>query len=216
MDHLHEAKSAQARLLEQSQKRRSRNLILAGLVVAGLLFIVILNFVSLYAASSQTVTNATTERGGTGETLPANMAPGFTLQYQVEGPPELAIVVRDTLPDTLAGTIVGEVTAVSDLNATNTPRLLVELAVVERLWTPVYGRAQVTANIYFANVADVPWPLDEPMILTESPEIQAKGEVTVNDTTWGLLSKPAYTQLLGRALADEIGAKLQDEVFQIP
>lgn len=196
------------------QSRRNRNLLLAGLVVALLLFIVLMNFVPLYAATSRTETNATMEVGRSGGSLPPNMEPGFTLLFQVEGPPELAEAVSKELPGALAETSMGEATAVPDLNAAGGPRLLITLDIEDRLWTPVYGHAQVTARITLANVADVPWPQDEPMILTESPEIQAKGEITVKDTTWGLVSKPAYTRLLGQALAEGIGAKLQNDVFQ--
>lgn len=185
------------------------------ILAALLLFIVLMNFIPLHIATSQQETNATLETGRTGETLPANMAPGFTLYVLVEGTSELATTVQEALPDALADTNVGNVTAVADLSAVDGPRLFITTD-VERLWTPLYGRARVTANLYFANVVDVPWPDDKPMILTESPEIQATGEISISDTTWGLLSKPAYNQLLGRAMAEAVAAKLQDNVFRLP
>jgi len=49
MEHLHETNSAQARPPERSQYRRNRNLILAGLIAAVLLFIVIFYQVRLYS-----------------------------------------------------------------------------------------------------------------------------------------------------------------------
>lgn len=216
MNRSHEADKAQARPPAQSQKRSYRNLILAGLIGAVLLFIVLMNFVPFHVASSRAETKAAMETGRTGETLPANMTPGFTLYYHVEGTSELAAAVSDALPEALASTNVGEVAAVPDPNAVDGSRLLLTLDVEERLWTPVYGRARVNAVIYFANLAGVPWPQDKPMILTESPEIQARGEITLNDATWGLLSKPAYYRLLGHALADAAAANLQESVFQIP
>lgn len=121
-----------------------------------LLFILLMNFVPLHIATSQQETNATMETGRTGETLPANMAPGFTLYVRVEGASELATTVQEALPDALADTNVGNVTAVSDLNAVDGPRLFITTDVAERLWTPLYGRARITANLYFANVVGVP------------------------------------------------------------
>lgn len=54
------------------------------------------------------------------------------------------------------------------------------------------------------------------MILTESPEIQSAGEISISDTTWGLLSKPAYNRLLGRAMTEAVATKLQENVFRLP
>lgn len=197
-------------------RRNTFLLSLLGILGGLLLLIVLLNVVPLYAASSQTETNTSLGTGRSGETLPANMAPGFTLYYQVEGISPLATAVRQALPEALAETSVGGAEAVSDLNAVAPPRLFVDLEVGRRLWTPLYGQAQITANIYFASAAEAPWPADDPMIFEGSPEIQAEGEVTVRDATWGLLSKPAYNRLLGEALADAIAAQLQQDVFRLP
>lgn len=213
MQHSQEANFSQATAPGRDRRRRNRHWILLGLMAA-LLLLVLFNFVPFHLTSSQTQTSASLGTGRSGETLPANMAPGFTLDYQVTGPDELATAVREALPDALAATSVGEATAVAALNATDHPRLLIVVDVVERVWTPVYGRAHVTANVYFASAADVPW--DEAMVLTESPEIQAEGEFSVEDTSWGLLSKPAYTQMLAQALANEMAARLQADVFQRP
>lgn len=194
--------------------KRNLFLIVAALFGGLLLFIGLLNVVPLYAASSQTETDTSLGTGRSGETLPANMGPGFTLYYQVEGGAPLATTVREALPQALAETSVGQAKVASDLNAAAPPRLYIDLDVGERFWTPVYGRAEVTARIFFASDAEVPWPADDPMIFEHSPEIQAEGEVTVRDTTWGVLSKPAYNRLLGEALAEAIAAQLQQDVFR--
>jgi hypothetical protein len=175
-----------------------------------------MNFVPVHIATSRQETNATMSVASTGETLPANMAPGFTLYTRVEGTSELATAIQEALPDALASTNVGNVKAVSDLNAVDGPRLFITTDVAERLWTPLYGRARVTANLHFANVANVPWLDGKPMSLTESPETQATGEISISNTTWGLLSKPAYYRWLGRAMAEAVAAKLQAEVFRLP
>jgi len=95
------------------------------------------------------------------------------------------------------------------------PFLLVEV-VPDRLWTPIYGRATVNAQIYFAYDGDASRPLDEPVHLQVSPAIKADGEFTLVDNSWGLISKPAYTDHLAQALAEEIAAALQDDVFRMP
>jgi hypothetical protein len=92
------------------------------------------------------------------------------------------------------------------------PLLLVDF-VSDRLWTPFYGRATVQAQIYYAYDGDAPWPLDEPVVFRTSPAVKADGEFTLVDTTWGLISKPAYNENLAQALAMAIADALQADVF---
>lgn len=183
------------------------------IVGALLLLLVLLNFVSFWAARSTTEANHTLSTYRLGEALPQNMLPGFTLYYAVSGEDQLSAALQTVLEDQ---TSVGTATAVSAASSNQpAPFLLVEV-VPDRLWTPIYGRATVNAQIYFAYDGDAPWPLDEPVHLQVSPAIKADGEFTLVDNSWGLISKPAYTDHLAQALAEEIAAALQDDVFRMP
>lgn len=185
------------------------------LVVGLLLLLVALNFMNFRLAQSSTETEFSLATYRSGETLPASMSSGLRLAYTVTGGDSLSQAVTAALPEALAEIGVGDTTAVSDLDDITGPVLLVMLDVEQRLWTPVYGRAQVTATAFFADDGQAPWPLDEPVVMQDSPAVKADGEFTVSDTTWGLISKPAYEEIIAQALAQAIADGLQQDVFQI-
>ena len=137
--------------------------------------------------------------------------------YAVTGEERLAAALETALRAELEEQpSVGTATVVAGTPETNhTPFLLVELS-SERLWTPFYGRASVAAQIYYANDGDAPRPLDEAVVIRDSPSVKANGEFTLLDTTWGLVSKPADAEYLAKALAEATAAALQKDVFTAP
>lgn len=184
------------------------------IVLTLLLLLLAFNFLTFQLATSRTESGFTLSTYRTGETVPATMSPGFPLVYTVTGSDSLSPAVAAALPDALAATEVGQATAVANLDGVTGPALLVTLDVADRLWTPVYGRANLTATVYYAYDGQAPWPLDEAVQFTGSPAIKADGEFTVSDTTWGLLSHPSYQAHLAAALAQAIAGGLQQDVFQ--
>lgn len=200
----------------ESVARSNHGKMLIGVLLGAALLLVLLNFADFRLARSNTSTDANLGTARSGESMPANMTPGFDLNYQVPGEGALATAVSAALAEPLSAKQVGQATAVTDINAAAAPRLLVQVDVVRRLWTPVYGRGEVTATVYFASHHTVPWNADSAMVLTENPEIQATGSYTVVDTTWGLLSKPAYNRMLAETLATAIAEGLQRDVWQRP
>jgi len=194
-------------------KRTSWLLLFGILVLLALAF----NFISFRAARSATEVEHTLSTARAGETLPQNMARGSTLYYVVQGEDRLAKVLRGALAAELEA--LPAVSAATDISGMaqeeRAPLLLVALA-PQRLWTPLYGRATVTAQLYFADDGDAPWPVDEAMVLETSPAVRASGEFTVVDSTWGLISRPAYSEHLAEALAQRIATALQDDVFKNP
>ena len=184
------------------------------IVLKLLLLLLAFNFLSFQLASSRTESGFTLSTYRLGETAPATMSSGFSLVYTVTGSDPMSQAVADALADALAATEVGQATAVANLDGVTGPALLVTLDKQERLWTPVYGRANLTAVVYYAYDGQAPWPLDEAVHLTESPAVKADGEFTISDTTWGLLSRPGYQDHLAAALAQAIAGGLQQDVFQ--
>ncbi|HSM56927.1 MAG TPA: hypothetical protein VK879_12320 [Candidatus Sulfomarinibacteraceae bacterium] len=189
------------------------------IVVAGILvaFALIINFLNFHAARSTTETNHSLSVYRVGERLPDSMAPGFTLSFAVSGEEQLASALTDALQAELEQLPnVGAVTAVSTFEQNQAaPLLLVDLN-TDRLWTPFYGRATVQAQLFYAYDGDAPWPLDEAVVFEVSPALKADGQFTTVDTTWGLISKPAYTDHLAQALAQQIAAAMQDQVLAAP
>ncbi len=188
-------------------------------ILAGALLVLLLalNFLNFHIARSNTEATHTLSTYRTGESLPDSMASGFKLSLSVDGPEPLALAVSTALRDELErNTAVDSVTIMTEGTAPDgTPVLLVDLA-PDRLWTPVYGRATLAAQIYFAYDGDAPWPLDEPVVFRVSPAVKADGEFTVEDVTWGLIGKPAYRDHLAEKLAQAIAAGLQNDSFRSP
>lgn len=188
-------------------------------LVAGalLLLLLALNFLNFRAARSTTEANHSLSTYRTGATLPDSMTPGFTLSYAITGEERLAAALATALQAELeAQTSVGTATTIPGLPQNESvPFLLVDFS-SDRLWTPFYGRATLDAQIYYAYDGDAPWALNEPVVFRVSPAVKADGEFTLVDTTWGLISKPAYTEHLAQALAEAVAAALQKDVFKIP
>lgn len=188
-------------------------------LTAGALVLLLLafNLLSFRAAQSTTEVNHSLSVARAGESLPESMTPGFTLAFTVTGEGSLATALEAALPEELeALPSVGTATAVSaSAEVEPAPFLMVELS-PERLWTPVYGQATVEAQIYYAYDGDAPWPLDEAIVFETSPAVKADGSFTVVDTTWGVISKPAYSKYLAQELAEAMAAALQAQVFTIP
>ncbi|MFW6185038.1 MAG: hypothetical protein ACOC8X_14660 [Chloroflexota bacterium] len=195
----------------------SRRQLLWILTGALLLALLALNFLNFRAARSATETTHSLSVYRAGERLPDNMAPGFPLSFVVSGEEQLASALTDALQAELEQLPnVGTVTAVSSSDQNqNAPLLLVDLN-PDRLWTPFYGRATVEAQLFYAYDGDAPWPLDEAVVFDVSPALKADGQFTTVDTTWGLLSKPAYTEHLAQALAQQIATAMQDQVLAAP
>lgn len=183
-------------------------------VGALLLFVLALNFLNFRAARSTTETNHSLSTYRAGETLPDSMTYPFTLSYAVTGEDLLGGALTTALQAELEGaTAVDTATIMTDpQEGIPGPILLIDLA-SDRTWTPFYGNTTLKVQIYYAYNGDAPWPLDEPVVFRDSPAIKADGEFTVVDTTWGLLSKPAYNEYLAQTLAERIAAALQDDVF---
>lgn len=187
------------------------------LIVILVLLALALNFLDFHMAQSNTRVEHTLGTARAGDTLPQNMGPGATLYYAVRGEEQLAAAMRAALKRELeALPEVGTATDISGMaEESRAPLLLVELA-PERLWTPVYGRASLSAQVYYAFDGDAPWPTGEAIVLEDSPAVKASGEFTLTDNSWGLISKPAYSAHVADALAQDIAAALQSDVYKDP
>jgi hypothetical protein len=200
-------------MMESKMLRQNR---IWWILVGGLVILLLaLNFLNFRVARSRTEENHSLSTYRTGESLPDSMASGFRLSLVVDGQDQLAEAVATALQAELEeNTTVDSVTITTDTpDSGASPVLLVDLA-SDRLWTPVYGRATLTAQLFFAYDGDAPWPLDEPVVFRVSPAVKADGQFTIEDTTWGLISKPAYSEHLAQALADAMATALQSNAFR--
>ena len=187
------------------------------LFVVFLLLLLVFNFLTFRLVQSNTRVEHMLSTYRMGETLPQNMTGPFRMHYRVEGEGRLSRALAEALETELeTQTSVGaavEVAAGAQL--AEAPMLYVDLT-PRRLWTPFFGRASVTAQVFFAYDGEAPWPLGEVVQLTVSPAVKADGTFNLADASFGLLSKPAYDEHLAQALAEAIGAALQNDVFRSP
>jgi hypothetical protein len=187
-------------------------------VLGGIIaFLLSVNFLTFHLSQSTSETNQSLQTFRAGEELPESMTPGFSLAYVIEGESGLAEALAEVLSEELESeTTAGSVTALSGLSPqTGAPLLIIDLT-SDRIWTPVFGQATLTAQIYFAHDGDAPWPLDEAVVFDQSPALKATGTFTLNDTSWGLISKPAYIEHLATEMAVAITVGLQQEVLVVP
>lgn len=187
-------------------------------VIGGIIvFLLSVNFLNFHISQSSSETSHSLQTFRAGEELPESMTPGYTLSYDIVGEDSLAAALAEVLSEELESeTMAGSVAALSELSSqTGTPLLVIDLT-SDRFWIPVFGQATLTAQIYFAHDGDAPWPLDEAVVFEKSPALKAAGTFTLNDTSWGLISKPAYTEHLAAKMAVAITAALQQEVLVVP
>jgi hypothetical protein len=91
--------------------------------------------------------------------------------------------------------------------------LAVGIAEREVFWTPVYGRAQLTVLIaYASDTGDISWRDGPPSEVRGGQDlaVRIRGDIRVADATRGFIARPAYLQHLGKAIADEIYARLRE------
>jgi hypothetical protein len=190
-------------------------------MVVGALILALLafNFLNFHAAGSRNHSNFSLGTARSGDALPAGMDVPFRLAYQVRGADRLVEPLADALQTELSGLpTVLEAVPVAERAAAEAgaPLLVVEVSADPYFWTPFYARGTATAVVYFGSEGDVAWQSGDPLVLETSPAIKSEGDFTLEDSSWGLISKPAYAQHVSDALAKSIAAGLQREVFTLP
>lgn len=190
-----------------------------GLATGGILLLVAALFLlNFQIMGSSNVINVGMNTYRTGDSLPEAMAPGFALKFTVDANAALEAALTRQLQDALAQTRqVGTVAALETVpTGADQPFLLVEIEQSRVVWTPFYAQSELRAVLFYDYDGDVPWPRDEPVIMHDSPVIQADGEFTLRDRSWGLISWPAYADHLGGELAQAIAEQLEQDVFTLP
>ena len=190
-------------------------------MVVGALILALLafNFLNFHVSSSRNHSHFSVGTARSGEALPADMTVPFRLAYQVRGADRLVEPLADALQTELSGLpTVLEAAPVAERAAAEAgaPLLVVEVNADAYFWTPFYARGTATAVFYFDSEGDVAWQSGDPLVLETSPAIKSEGEFTLEDSSWGLISKPAYAQHLSAALAQSIADGLHKEVFTLP
>ncbi len=92
------------------------------------------------------------------------------------------------------------------------PMLLVRVEPRTLLWTPFYSRADLQVTVLYDSEGDLSSLMGDSAVVKSSEGkriIQRKGDFTFTDVSWGLISKPGYTDYLAREIAKQIAAELK-------
>jgi hypothetical protein len=94
----------------------------------------------------------------------------------------------------------------SPIETMGRPALRVEIIREAVTWTPVYGRADLTFQVSYASDSGVTWQDTETAIMSNEmgPVVRLNGTFEQADSTFGLLSRPAYMRLLSESAAEQI------------
>ncbi|MCA9971061.1 MAG: hypothetical protein KC425_12635, partial [Anaerolineales bacterium] len=167
---------------------------------------------AFHAARSQTEASSQTasSRWPEGAAMPPQR-----IHFQVAGEGALAEALAAALAARLPDAVPAAETAVADL------RVRIEAADVT--WTPVYGRAEVTASAAYSSDGEFGFWVERPYHFQFDDDdtraaqvVRVALDVTVRDRSIGLLSRPAYHALLADRLALEVNQMLQMHVFAAP
>ncbi|MBI2955430.1 MAG: hypothetical protein HYY30_14040 [Chloroflexi bacterium] len=194
-----------------------------GLAIIGAVIFVLLGaglvFLNIRAATSNTNTNSSvsTARLGADRGAPTEGMQnlGFngdpSIWLYIEGDDAVTAVLRHELLALLEGKLrFARVTLLqTPPTDANHPAMVAAISEQEVTWTPVYARARLRARFAFASdKGNISWRDEEAFVLYE-PAVRLRGDLTVADETRGLISRPAYTAHLGRAVAEQIIDQLQ-------
>ena len=180
------------------------SLLLLILLIAGVVFLA-LDF-HLAQSRANSGYNLSTGRSGGGE-LPLAMRESPSLDVAVLGDGPLAGALRQALERQLArNPQLASVAVLEDAPETvDGPYLLVETQTAEVFWTPVYARADLQVAIDFDSAGDLT-SRGTPYIFRgkNAPQVKSGGEITVEDTAIGLISRPGYYTMLAEQVADQV------------
>lgn len=158
-------------------------------------------------------------KGKTSEKLPAKLP----VQIYVEGDDLFSRALRDQLSKRLEAiprfdqaSILSEVSVLGGQPQNdNLSVLVINSSESERLWTPIYGRAQFIVNLYFASDGDISWRNDTVVRMNNTTGVQVvriNAEFTVQDSTFGLISRIYYNRYLADQVATQIASSLSSSV----
>ena len=92
------------------------------------------------------------------------------------------------------------------------PVLMVEVHDANVAWIPVYSHASLAADFAYASDGATAWHHELTVVMPPNPPgpvVRSQGTVTVDDTTHGLISRPAYLGHLRKQLAASLSICLR-------
>ncbi|MGE5620512.1 MAG: hypothetical protein ACM3US_14795 [Sphingomonadaceae bacterium] len=186
--------------------------------IAVLLLAVMLGFfffwVDFWAAIGQTRTNSQVSTYSMTPQGSRDSGPTGTLTVFVPGDDPLEVAFKRELVSFLEkGTLFGD-TRLVDSPAANPdgPAVTVEIAERDLLWTPIRAQARLMLKLAYASDGDLSWRDDRVVHMETRSEAgmrRVRAEFQVEDTSYGVISRPAYIRRIGRAIAADVQKALE-------
>ncbi len=169
---------------------------------------------SFRAINSQTGRDSSIATGGGGAQPGQMKAAAATTALYVSGSDPLGKALAAELTRQLQqAPEFGQVqTLGASVDKAEYPLVYVEVSSQDVLWTPFYGRANLTINVAYAENGDISFRHTQPTEFhfeNEAPSIKRSGKYTFTDVSWGVMSLPGYHEFLAYQVAQAILADLK-------
>lgn len=93
------------------------------------------------------------------------------------------------------------------------PVVIAEVAAPDHLWTPVYGRANMTIAVAYASDGRFAWRGQDTVdFVGEESLLRLEGTYSLSNQTAGVVSRPSYLRALGEEAANNIAASLANTI----
>jgi len=202
--------------IEESELRNSRFLI--AILVAIAVLGAALWGLDFRASTSETHSGfqLSTATGGRNAEESVPSVQNLALYVEWAGEPDLAASLRHDLvtglPAELGLASVEAVDALAD--PMERAVLMVEVREASVAWAPVYSRASLAVDVAYASDGATAWRGDEVKIIVMPPSppapiVRSQGTITVEDSTRGLVSRPAYYPHLRGQIASAVSKCLR-------
>lgn len=133
------------------------------------------------------------------------------LSLVVDGPNNLRrILARRMDTELLASSVTETILEDSVQTGIDHYQLYVDLAENAVIWSPFFANSRLTVNFAFSSSGDLSW-LDQDVVAFSSEDgqgVAVRGELQLTDSTYGLLSRPAYLS----HLAGEVHSRVDEAI----
>lgn len=188
--------------------------VLMGLLVVGILALG-LTLLDFRIAESSDNTQTEMARMTLGLEAGATLPPPGSLRIHVAGGESLSAYLKTELAQQWAAKSgARDMEIVSSLSdQADGPALMVQPEESSVSWTPIFARASISIKIVYASDGDLSWRDDRSVVMSTRdgrPQIRVRGDLKLEDTTRGLVSRPAYQ----RHLAERIAMQVSDVLWK--
>jgi hypothetical protein len=190
-------------------KNRRLWVLLGGIVVLSAAFL-LLNF---RAAVSSTQSEKNIITTGIGEPLPDAMQRRDRISLVLVGESPLVGALQKALAAEMQDAGMGDIELAQGLeDAYPNPVLVVKVGKPGLFWTPFFASGRFSIQAGYASSGDTTFMGKTPITVdnTNGPTLNMYAEYKVSDSSWGLISRPGYHQVLAEYLAHHIVAALKE------